>query len=59
MNSICNLFDINDFNRCCIQESTSFNVLHLNIRSVLGNNFDEGCSGAHGEAAEGDGARLQ
>ena len=41
MNSICNLFDINEFNRFCIQESTSFSVLHLNKRSVLGNIFDE------------------
>ena len=41
MSSICNLFDINDFNRFCIQESTSFIVVHLNIRSVFGNNFDE------------------
>ena len=40
MNSICNLFDINYINRFCMQESTSFIVLHLNIRSVLGNNFD-------------------
>ena len=43
MNSVCNLFDIIDFNRLCIQELTSFNVPHLNLRFVLGNNFDELC----------------
>ena len=43
MNSIYNLFDINDFNRLCVQESTTFNILHLNIRSGSGNNFDKLC----------------
>ena len=40
MISICNFFDINDFNRFCIQES--FDVLHFNMY-VLGKNFDELC----------------
>ena len=43
MNSVCILLDLNDFNRFCIQESTSFNVLHLNIKSFLLYNFDESC----------------
>ena len=43
MNSICDLFDINDFKRFFIQKSTSFNVIHLKKKSVLGNKFDELC----------------
>ena len=44
MTSICYLLDINDCKTFCIQESTSFNIVHLNIRSVLGKSFDELCS---------------
>ena len=43
MNSICDLIEIIDINRSCLQAFTSFNVLNLSIRSILGNNFDELC----------------
>ena len=32
-----------DFDRFRIQKSTFLSVLHLNLRYVLGNNFDELC----------------
>ena len=43
VNSVCNFIESTEFNRFCTHESMSFNVLQFNIRSVLGNKFDELC----------------